>query len=232
MSVRSSVGQRFARAWCVMSAIAVVLLASATGGCQLFGYLSHVVAGGGNEKKPRVEPEYLDLHDKTIAVLVNADEFTLYEHPEAPLAISLAVSARLAVNVPGAKLVNPDQLVQWQRDNPYWNTLRYSRLIHKLNVDRIVFIDLVQYSTHEPGNQYVLRGMVVANVSVIEAAEGDGTGGSGDDFAYATIVRTQFPEDSSVGLLDSDEQTVVLGMLANFSAHLSDLFHEHKGVSK
>ena len=217
-----------------MSAISVVLLASATGGCALFGYLGHVVAGSDDEKtKPRVEPEYLDLQDKTIAVLVNADEFTLYEHPEAPLAISLAVSARLAVNVPGAKLVNPDQLVKWQRNNPYWNTLRYSRLVHKLNVDRIVFIDLVQYSTHDPGNRYVLRGTVVANVSVIEAAEADGTGGSGDDFAYTTIVRTQFPGDNPVGLLDSDEQTVVLGMLANFSAHLSDLFHdEDKGVSK
>lgn len=212
---------------------ALLLLAVTSNGCQLFGYIAGAGFGGDDGKKVEVEAEYLGLQGKTTAVMVNSDEFTLYQHPSAPLKVCRSVCERFKVDLANARVTDPDQLIKWQQDHPHWSTLRYSELIHKINVDRIVYIDLVEYSTHdEPGNKYQLRGTIMANVSVIEAPGPDGKGGSGDNFAYSTTVRSRFPEDNPVGMLDADEQMVEYGVLANFSQSVSGLFHLHQETIK
>ena len=206
------------------------LIIAVQGGCGLASVIGRAV--GAEEKRVKVDAEYRCLEGKTVAVLVNADQYTFYEHPGAQQAITRAVSANLRARLVDAKLTDPDQLVKWQESHPYWNTIRYSRLVNTINVEVIILIDLAQYTTHELGNEYQLRGTILATVSVIEASREGDLADTNDNFSYSRTVRSQFPQDNPVGMLDSDEQTVELGMLANFADKVAGLFYDHKETVK
>lgn len=194
-------------------------------GCGAAGFGAYLFGGADKDKPLAVKGEYFGLAEKSVAVIVAADEFTYYEYPGAPLAVSRSVSQKLKAVVPGVKLSDPQKIVEFQRDNPYWNTLPYSELIKRLKVDRLVYVDLSEFGLHEPGNAHIWRGVIIANISVAEA-----DGKNPDDFAYTTIVKSEFPPNKPIGLLESDDKTVQAGLLALFSTHVGGLFTE-KGAS-
>lgn len=190
-------------------------------GCAAAGFGAYLFGGADADQPTEVKGEYFGLANKTTAVIVAADEYTYYEYPSAPLAVSRAVSQKLQAAVPGIKLVEPQKVVEFQKENPYWNTLAYGELVSRLKVDRLVYIDLSEYGLHEPGNAHIWKGVVIANVSVAEA-----DGKNPDDFAYSTTVKTQYPPNKPIGILESDDQTMQNALLANFSTHVSGLFNE------
>ena len=65
---------------------------------------------------------------------------------------------QLASVLPSVRVVDPHQIARFQQENPFWNTLPHSDLIKRLGVDRVIYIDLVQYALHEPGNAYIKQG--------------------------------------------------------------------------
>ena len=195
-----------------------------TSGCNLIGFAAHVIAGGEASKKVRVLAEYRGLENKKIAVLVSTDEYTLFDYPQAPITVCRSVSARLAANIEGVEIVDPRQLDTFQKANPFWITLPYAELAQRLQVDRIVYVELVQYRLHEPGNSYLWKGTIVANVSVAEARSTT-TG----QFAYSTTVQAQYP-DGPVGMLHGDDQTVELGLIQLFAQEVVHRFQDHDAV--
>ncbi len=198
----------------------------AASGCALVGFAAHVVAGGDEANTVTVPAEYEGLTNQTTAVLVAADEYTLYEYPAATSAICQQISARLAVSIPGIQVADPKQIQRFQDANPFWATLPYNQLLKRLGVQRLVYIDLIRYTTHESGNAYVWRGTVTANLGVA-AADADDP----DRFVYATTTQANYPPNQT-GRLNSDNQTIQLGMLHTFAQHVTNLFQDHKAVQK
>ncbi len=203
----------------------IVLLAAfaAGGGCNYMAYMGQALQG--DEEVTEVEADYRGLEGKSIAVMVAADEYVLFTHPDAQIGVARAVSARLADNMPSVIVMDPAKVVQFQAENPYWYAIPYSELIQKMDVDAIVLIDLVEYQTHEPGNKYIWQGIITGNVGVILAdAENP------DDFVYYTTVRALFPEDRKVGVVDANNATIQLGMHSIFSRDAAGLFYDHSIV--
>lgn len=208
-----------------LAVAALVMLMAWLAGCNIIGYGAHVVAGDPKEKKVWHDAEYEGLDNTTVAVMVSADDQVLYQFPNAPLDTARAVSARLTADVTGVSVTDPAQVIAFQQRNPYWNATPYRDLLQRLNVQRIVHVDLVQYATHEPGNRHVWRGVVVANINVASA-----DAPNPNDLVYANTVQVVFPEDRPVGVLDADDRTIQLGMLTLFSKEVSRLFHGHERV--
>lgn len=194
-------------------------------GCGILPWVAHGVAGGKGPQTYDVKAQYRGLENKSVAVLVAANEMLLFEYPAAPLKVSRTISARIAGNVPGVRLMPPGEVAEFQNENPYWSTVPYSELIKKLGVDRLVVIDLIEYRTHEPGNAYVWHGLIAGQIGVVEAEADDP-----DQFAFQTTVRAAYPEESTIGLLNSDDETVELGMLALFARDGAGLFYDHEVV--
>ncbi|MCC6681513.1 MAG: hypothetical protein IT445_11485 [Phycisphaeraceae bacterium] len=203
------------------STIALCILSLMLVGCQGFGWLGEGAAGG--KKKINVDARYLGLDNQSVAVLVSADQYILAQYPNVDLAVCSAVTRKIASNVPGVTVTNPTQVMTFQKNNPYWSTLPYEELIARLGTQRVVLIDLIEYRTHEPGNAHVWQGLISANVGVIEADAADP-----DRMAINEIVSVKFPENSDIGMLNSDDQTVELGMLSLFSRDAAGLFYDHK----
>jgi hypothetical protein len=208
---------RFTFATAAAAAAALLLLA----GCQLAGWVAH---GLTPEPGPEIiKPEYQGLIGKSVAVVVAADERTLYQYPDAPNQVTKYVSSRLAVDVPGIRLTDPAQLAKWTRENPDWIAIPHGDLARELKVDRLVHISLAQYSTHEQNNRDVWQGNMVAKVGVVEA-----DAPNPHNFVYSSTQSVQYPPDNPVGLLRSDDQTIQAGMLTAFAGKLGALFTQEK----
>ncbi len=186
-------------------------------GCQLAAFVMP------RETTYDVKAQYLGLENKSVAVIVAADEFTLYRYPRARYFTSAAVSSAIQAAVPGVSLVDPRQITAFQEQQPYWTTMPYSQLANALGVERLIVIDLADYSTHEPGNMHIWRGVMSGNVAVIEADAADP-----DDITVSFDIAVQFPETGAVGLLDESDETMQLGMLKLFARNTARLFHDHE----
>lgn len=177
----------------------------------------------GGEKTYKVQAQYRGLQGKTVAVLVAADEYLLFTQPRVSQLLIQAVSRELAAHVEDIRVVNAQRVAAFQQQNPYWSTTPYTRLIDELDVDRLVVVDLAEYRLHEPGNKHVWRGVITASVSVAEAEQSDP-----DQLAFSTQVRTLFPEDRKVGLVNADREQVELATLKLFVLKVGRVFYNHE----
>lgn len=169
-----------------------------------------------------VEAQYTGLENKSIAVFVSADEFLLYRHPQVRLKVGRAIAARLQENLDSVRVMHPDEVDAYQDENPYWQTMMYSDLIDKVGTDAIVFVDLVNYQLHEPGNRWEKRGSVTANIGVIEKNAPDA-----DDFTFYNTVSNVFPEEFEYGIINEDDAAIELGLITLFSRDAAGLFYDH-----
>ena len=177
----------------------------------------------GEKQMVNVQAEYLGLANQRIAVMVAADSHMLYQYAEARDNVCRAITAGIAKNVPGVTITIPDLLSDFQDDNPYWINMRYGELAKRLDVDMIVLVDLIEYQTHEPGNAHLWQGLITGNIGVIDAHSPDP-----DNFVFQNTVTVQFPEDSTVGVIDSDDDTIQLGMVTLFARRGGGLFYDHQ----
>jgi len=193
-------------------------------GCEAGRFMAYAVAGDGTTRTVQVKAQYRGLEGKTFAVLVAADDYTQFSYPGATTAISRDVTARITSEIPGVSPMDPGKVAQFQRENPYWITVPYGQLLERLGVERLVVVDLVEYTLREPGNSHVWQGQIVANVGVAEAGYGDGNA-----LSFATTVKSRFPDNSSkVGVLNSDDKTIQFGLLADFASRTTNLFRDHE----
>ena len=177
----------------------------------------------GEKKMIDVKAQYLGLAGQRVAVMTSADPHLLNQYPKAPLLLNSAITARIAKHVPGVTTTIPDKIDAFQTQNPYWANMRYGELAEKLGVDKVVLIDLIEYQTHEPGNAYIWQGLVTANIGVIDAHARDP-----DNFVFQNTVRARYPQDSDIGLFNSDNDTIQLGLVFLFAQQGGGLFYDHQ----
>jgi len=204
-----------------MTWMLLLVAALSLSGCEAAGWLAQGLEG--SAPPIQVEAEYQGLQNQRVAVLVDAKLDTMYRHPLAQLEVAKVVSDRIAANVPGATVLNPRQVVDFQQRNIYWNTSTYSELAKRLDVSRLVMIDLSEYRLHEPGNVHMWRGQIAASVGVAET-DSD----KPDDLAYATVVNVAYPPDKPMGAIKADERTIKLGMYDLFGRAVVGKFHDHE----
>jgi hypothetical protein len=193
-------------------------MAATLTGCAVAGWVAHAVHDPAKEESP---PEYQGLLNKSIAVVVAADDTALGAYPNAPLRIGQYVTQRLATEVTGVRAMAPAEVARYQRANPDWIATPYGEVARELKVDRLVVISLAEYRTHEFGNREVWQGILSARVGVIEADANDPS-----NFKYLKNVAVQFPPDKPMGVLDANEEKIQHGMLSLFAGKVAALFRE------
>lgn len=197
-------------------------------GCNFIAYIA--AAGRPDPDAPvDVSAEYLDMANKRIAVMVSADEYTLFRFPRATDRVGQIVGSAIHSNVDQAVVSIPRDVAEYQRKNPYWINSRPSRLIEDLGVDRLVIIDLNEYRTNEEGNASVWRGVIDGTVSVHEADSEDP-----DNRSFEKQVRAEYPEGGTFGLIsaDADQAKIEAATLQKFALRAGGLFFDHQDVRR
>jgi hypothetical protein len=91
-----------------------------------------------------------------------------------------------------------------------------------LDVDRIVYVDIVEYRLNPPGNQWLWEGVCAANVGIIER-----DGFDPDAFAETFEISSRFPEETGVERSSATAGQIELGLLGQFVQRTAWLFHTH-----
>lgn len=203
---------------------AAILIASCTmlPGCQVGQLAGAMMQADEYQKLVDTPPQYAGLENKTVAVIVQADMATLYEFPDVAANIAGGVAARIGRDVPGAQVLHPTIVLDWQYRTPQWNVLPYGELAHQLNVERVVFVDVLEFRLNPPGNRYLWEGVCVARIGIIERGSIDP-----DTFAETLDISAKFPTIEGVGRESAAPAQIQTGLLAEFIKKTAWLFHQH-----
>ncbi|MEE2912734.1 MAG: hypothetical protein VX436_02905 [Planctomycetota bacterium] len=205
-------------------AILSTLLLVATGfGCAIIAF--------GGAAKQAIEDQMLiekpaeySLEGMSVAVVINTDLVIHYEHPGIASLIAEAVSGRLAKHVKNISVVHPGMIAKWQFETPQWTAMPTSEIASELQVDRVVYIDLLEYRLTPPGNQWLWEGSCSAVIGIIEADSYEQ-----DGFSDSYEINAIFPRRPSILSRDEGKEAdIERGLLNEFIKQTSWLFFFHE----
>lgn len=168
------------------------------------------------------DAEYAGLAGHTFAVVAQIDRATQVEFPAVSPSLVQRVDVLLAANAGAVGHVPGDKVTEYLSNNPQWVAWPRGRLADELNVDRIVYIEINDFRTNEPGNEYLWDGVGWATVSVIERGE------SGSDVdAFRKEIRVKFPDNTGIGPAEVSKQGVASTLLKRLVDRTAWLFYQH-----
>ncbi|MCC7145520.1 MAG: hypothetical protein IT443_03670 [Phycisphaeraceae bacterium] len=186
--------------------------------------------GGFGERKKvyKVAAEYRGLEGHSVGVLVSANDVTLLYSPNAPELVAKQISADLQAHVTGIRLADPKQLAEFSERNPYWSVTPFRDLLARLQVERLIVIELVEYRLRDADNSFMWRGYSLANVSVAAADAEDV-----ERPVYQTQVRAFFPAGGrSPGMANVEPQIMDTGLSRALAEQVGGLFYDHEVMGK
>lgn len=198
------------------------VLSAPLGGCAVAKLIGVIAQNAEYQKQIEVYASYPGLENRKVAVVVDVDQATRYEHAGVDLKIATYVTREIQRNVPGVTIVSPLLVQDWQFRTPQWRALPYGELAGQLDADRVVHIDLREYRLHPYGNQWIWEGVCAANVGIIEREAIDP-----DNFVESFQIQSTFPREMGVDRSSASETAVELGLLKLFVQQTGWLFYKH-----
>jgi hypothetical protein len=175
----------------------------------------------GKEPTKEVPAEFPYLQGKKVCVLVWADPETLFEYPWVQLEISEHIVQAMKAHVEGISFVPNRKVVDLQRSEPDWERADPATLGARFGVDRVLMIELMQYTTREPESPHLYRGRVAASVKVYDTDYPQSAP------VFKTTVETVYPPDS-VGQWGSDDRSIRKATMEAFAADVAGKFYNRR----
>ena len=210
------------RCWALL---ALALLPLPLSGCTALGAIASKVKG-----PTVVKPAYTRLKGQTVAVMAWADRDLRIEHSALQLDVSQGVYQKLrksqgrgAEELAGAKFPRaaaPDAMVRFLYDNPRYDTDSIPEIAPQLGVNRLIYLEVEDFSTHPEEVPELFRGQLSALLRVIEVAP-DGQA----KVAYQDRVDAVWPPNTPPeGRPDLGNQVTYLGTLDAFTTAVVQKF--------
>ncbi len=166
----------------------------ALGGCAIGALVGGMAQSYKKSSTHTVKPETKVLDGKSFAVLVNTDRSI----EEAAPGISATLLSRITEilanpqNDAGATgVVPPAMVIQYTYDHPGWRAKSMEDLAKDLGgAQRLVFVELTEFRTTEPGNKYLYDGVAAGSVSVVEADSK-----LADYYTFERSILVKFPDE-------------------------------------
>lgn len=115
----------------------------------------------------KVPPEFAQLKDKTVAVMVWAEPETLYDYPYVRLELASYVADKLRAHVSDARLVDDREVEEYIQANPD-AAIDPQRVGNEFGADIVVYIELLEFQMRDPDAPALLQGRVHASVGVYD----------------------------------------------------------------
>ncbi len=200
-----------------MPRIAILVLLpilAASGGCKLIALFA-------NPPMKDVAAEYPYLADKLVCIVVRADQEMEFEFPNLRWEIADHLRVVLEANIDGIKVVDPRSVVTFQNGNPDWELMDPALVGKRFRADRVLEIDLTQYTTREPESPHLYRGYITAALSIYNTEYPD------SEPAYQAEVRTVHPPESA-GNWGATDRDIRAATMEAFAEQTADRFYDRR----
>jgi hypothetical protein len=200
--------------------VGILVLAFGLGGCQFAAIVATGVHESGSKQVPA---KYKGLKDKSFGVIVAADRAIQSDHPGVVAVITAEVTRRVAKDAGASGVIPPEDVLRFQGSRPGWVAMTARDVAKELGVERLIYIDLNEYSLTDPGNPYVWNGVASGIVGVVETDSP-----YIEEFVFRESVQVKFPDKENTGALDMPGDTVELEILRRFVNRCSWMFFDHE----
>lgn len=199
----------------------VLLLAA---GCNLLEFPAYVLFGTTTET---VKAEYKGLEEKRVAILIMTDSGVDFEFPYLRLDLALTAANHLKEKIDEITFVEQDKIDRFQRNDLDWNRLSMAEIGKRFQAQRILYLDVIHFSTFEENSIGLLRGRAEIDIRVYEIDSP-----TPEKPAYKSQLAILYPEDVPLALSDTAQQQVMQRTLYLFGTDLTKKFHTHKAEVK
>jgi hypothetical protein len=197
--------------------LVATLLASSTllSGCWLAAAAQEVSG-------KKIEAQYKGLPDKSIAIVVYTDQATTNEFPAAREEISSFIAAQIHEHVPTARMLDYHEVINWQDDTLNWFGLTEKEIGKHFSVDRVLYIELLDYAVSPNRGYGDLQGHLRANCKIYEIDA------KGPDAAWQDVIDVSYPKDHPLDASQASPEGVRSHTLQDFADALVTRFYEHR----
>ncbi|MGH7245078.1 MAG: hypothetical protein ACREJD_16805 [Phycisphaerales bacterium] len=174
------------------TASACLLLAS--GGCAIPALIGGMAESYKKTSTHEVKPETNVLDGKSFAVLVTADRSIEEVAPGLSVTLVSRITQALADTRSDSGttgVVPPSMVIQYMYDHPGWRAKSMEDLAKDLGgVQRLIFVEVSEFRTNEPGNKYIYDGVAAGSVAVVEADSK-----LADFYSFERTILVKFPDE-------------------------------------
>ncbi len=175
----------------------------------------------GREPTKDIPAEWPHLHDKKVCLLVWADADTIVEHPWVQLETAEHIAKALKAHVTGITFVPPRKVYDFQQREPDWESADPATLGDRFGADRVMMIELTQFTTREPESPHLYRGRAAANIKIYNAEYPNSAP------VYTTSVEAVYPPDSP-GKWGVSEREIRASTIEAFAEQVATRFYQRR----
>ena len=196
------------------SLFVALLLPLSLSGCQLLGYSEEVQGHA-------VDAQYKGLDGKSVALVLYADQATTNEFPASREELSAFISSKLREKSPTCKLLDYHEVLNWQDETINWFGLTEKQIGKHFSVDRVLYIELLDYSVAVHKGFGDIQGHIRANCKVYEVES------PAIDPVWSTVLDVSYPEDHPVDPSQTSPDALRASLLEKFADKLTNCFWDH-----
>ncbi len=190
------------------------------GSCNWLEFPAFVLFGKTHE---RVKAEYTDLKGKRVAIIIAGLPAIDFEDPYARMDIALLSAELIRQEVDEVQFVDQEKIERFQQENLDWISMPMRELGTHFGADRILYIELMQFTTVEPESINLVRGRIWSQVSIYEV----------DSLqpnvpAYETEIQVVYPEQGPQPMSDTTRMGARQQIIVQYAQELSRKFYNHK----
>jgi hypothetical protein len=201
--------------------VMAVLIWPLTVGCNIISVPFVLFAPDPTKKIPA---EFAKIEGKRVLILVWAEQATLYEYPHVQLESATHIRYFLREKFKDLDVVSPTEVERYMQGHPDWSTEHPARLGRQFKADFVMMVELMEFSTREPGSPGLFRGRVRARVTVYDLSFGEEQP-NGISLKPAEAV---YPPDKPIGVLRADDRTIRAETYKEFGRNVAQKFYEHE----
>lgn len=204
----------------------VCLLAGFAGSCQYLGILAYTAPD------PTVDAKYKGLVDQKVAVMVWADRATEIDWPHLQLDVARGIQSRLQdaaakkeneKELKSTHFVAPESVVRFQHDHPEAEAQSVTDIAPRLDITRLIYVEIQQFSTRPEESTELYRGSLVGNLKVVEVINGRAKVVYPEDG-----IKVFYPEKSpEEGVPAGSDIEMYEKTLESFSTQIANRFMKH-----
>ena len=127
-------------------------------------------------------------------------------------------------HLPTTRLLNPRDVIAWQNNTINWYALPEKDIGRHFSVDRVLYIEVTDYSTRRTIGYSDLQGHLRARCKIFE------TDDPSTSAAWTGVVDASWPTDRPLDPTQTNDGAVRIRTLEMFADQLVQYFYDHRDL--
>ena len=201
----------------------ILIAGSQLSGCIIGAAIGAMAESAHRTGKHEVEAEYSGISEHSFTIVVSANRLIEAKNPGITARLTQRINDRLIQNANPAYAIPSADLLTVLYNTPQWIAMPKGEVAEMLGVERLIVFELIEYSLHEPGNQYIWDGTGAGIVTVYESDSG-----FPDDPVFEKVINANFPDSRGFMRTDISESAVTSELSNRMINRVSWLFYTHE----